>query len=222
MRGAAFPANVRDLKNRHRLLHSFPGVDNKPVRVSEPWHTSSSATKTHSGTRTILSGENALNELRAQRERTAADSRTCPYSQSTALIFPSRAGTPFSKTDVQREFGRVLKLPNLPRIRFHELRHTATRHVLNNHVPGLVVSRILGYPDSSVTLTIYAHTMIDTQDTGATIMDEIIAPIARSVPQLHPRAISCSSRRSPGRLEALSAPKYGQFKGGTAGKWVLL
>jgi integrase len=135
------------------------------------------APKTHSGTRTILLGENTLNELRAQRERTVAETKACEDWQSTDLIFPSSAGTPFSKTNVQRDFIRVLKLANVPRIRFHDPRHTAASLMLNHGVPALIVSKILGRANPSVTLMVYAHSMLEMQTMAASIMDEIMTPI---------------------------------------------
>ncbi len=60
--------------------------------------------------------------------------------------------------------------------------------MLNHGVPALVVSKILGHANASVTLTIYAHSTLDMQTQAARIMDEIVTPIAVSIPQLQPIA----------------------------------
>jgi integrase len=146
------------------------------------------APKTHSGTRAILLGESTLNKLRGQKSRTDAEAKGCAIWQENDLIFPSSVGTPFAKTDLQRDFWKLLEVAGLRRIRFHDLRHTAASLMLNHGVPALVVSKILGHANASITLTIYAHSALDMQTGAAGIMDEIVTPIAVSIPQLQPIA----------------------------------
>jgi integrase len=146
------------------------------------------APKTHSGTRAILLGESTLNELRGQKSRIDAEAKGCAIWQENDLIFPSSVGTPFAKTDLQRDFWKLLEVAGLRRIRFHDLRHTAASLMLNHGVPALVVSKILGHANASITLTIYAHSALDMQTGAAGIMDEIVTPIAVSIPQLQPIA----------------------------------
>ncbi len=147
--------------------------------------------KTLSGSRTILLNETTLNELREQQRRVGAEWAHGIWKRND-LIFPSSKGTPFAKTDVQRDFWELLKVANLPRIRFHDLRHTAASIMLNHGVPALVVSRILGHANASVTLTVYAHSNIDMQSQAARVMDELVTPIAVSMPQLQPIATNCN------------------------------
>ena len=52
---------------------------------------------------------------------------------------------------------RVLKRAGLPRIRFHDLRHTFASILINQDVPLLNVSTFLGHSDLSTTANIYAH-----------------------------------------------------------------
>ena len=70
----------------------------------------------------------------------------------------------------------------------HDLRHTAASLMLNHGVSALVVSKILGRLNPSVTLTIYAHSTLDMQSKAASIMDEIVTPIPVNILQLHPVA----------------------------------
>ncbi len=160
-----------------RQIQDIPGVGSV---AGEP--------KTHSGTRAILLGETTLNELRAQKSRVEAEARVCPNWHEGDLIFPSTYGTPFAKTDLQRDFWGLLKSAGVKRIRFHDLRHTAASLMLNHGVPPLVVSKILGHANASITLMIYAHSALEMQTQAAGIMDEIVTPIAVSIEQLHPIA----------------------------------
>jgi integrase len=148
--------------------------------------TSSGAPKTFAGTRTILLGEMSLNVLREQRQRLDEEKSKLGDSwKEKDLIFPSNIGTAFSVSNLRKDFNEVLQSANLPRIRFHDLRHTAASLMLNHGVPVLVVSKILGHSSPSVTLNIYAHSTLDMQSMAVSVMDKIISPIPVSIPQLH-------------------------------------
>jgi integrase len=86
----------------------------------------------------------------------------------------------------------VLKAANLLKIRFHDLRHTAASLMLNRGVPAVVVSKILGHSNPSVTLSIYAHATLDMQSMAASIMNEIVTPLPI---QLHPIAPAAKTAR---------------------------
>ena len=76
----------------------------------------------------------------------------------------------------------MLKAANLPNIRFHDLRHTAASLMLNNGIPALVVSKILGHSSPSITLGIYAHSTLEMQCMAVSIMDGIVTPIPVNLP----------------------------------------
>lgn len=58
---------------------------------------------------------------------------------------------------------RVLKRAWLPRIRFHDLRHTFATMALQNGVDVKTVSSMLGHYSAGFTLDTYAHVTKDTQ-----------------------------------------------------------
>ena len=58
---------------------------------------------------------------------------------------------------------RVLKRAGLPRIRFHDLRHTFATMALQNGVDVKTVSSMLGHYSAGFTLDTYAHVTKDTQ-----------------------------------------------------------
>ena len=74
-------------------------------------------------------------------------------------------------------------MKHVPRIRSHDLRHTAASLMLNHGIPVIVVSRRLGHSNASVTLNIYAHTTVDMQNEAAALMDELLTPIPVNLPQ---------------------------------------
>ncbi|HUI88659.1 MAG TPA: tyrosine-type recombinase/integrase [Anaerolineales bacterium] len=134
----------------------------------------------------ILLGETTINKLREQKNRIDEELKNGDKWRDQGLIFPSSVGTPLEQSHVHKDFVKVLAAANLPRIRFHDLRHTAASLLLDHHVPALVVSKILGHSNPSVPLSIYAHSTLDMQSAAGGIMDEIMTPIPVSIPQLHP------------------------------------
>ena len=120
--------------------------------------------------------------------------------QEHGLIFPSKVGTPLHPSNMRIDFNRVLEAAGIPRIRFHDLRHTAASLMLNHGVPVIVVSKILGHAKPSTTLDIYGHLIHEMQGEAARVMDELITPIrveiSSSVKQNLPK------ESEPGRLIA--------------------
>jgi len=80
----------------------------------------------------------------------------------------------------------VLQVAGLPKIRFHDLRHTAASLLLNNGQGAIAVSKLLGHSNPSVTLNIYAHVYNETMDEVARTMDRLVSPIAITLPENKP------------------------------------
>lgn len=76
------------------------------------------------------------------------------------LIFPSERGTPLDgRNMVRRYFEKALRNAGLPRIRFHDLRHTfATLLIAQGEHPKLI-SEQLGHASVQITLDRYGHLM---------------------------------------------------------------
>jgi integrase len=109
------------------------------------------------------------------------------------LIFSSKSGTPMDPSNLRLDFARVLRQAGLPKIRFHDLRHTAASLTLNHGIPVIVVSKILGHSKPSITMDIYGHLYNEMQDEAARLMDELVTPICT---QLHPKKESPLEERA--------------------------
>jgi integrase len=134
--------------------------------------------KTRSGRRSLQLGELTLQALRVHRERQEAEKkRAGQYWQEYGLIFPSDVGTPIDARNLLKNYKTLLERAGLPAIRFHDLRHTAASLMLTNHIPVLVVSKILGHAKPSTTLDLYGHLVADGQQQAARIIDELGTPI---------------------------------------------
>lgn len=150
-----------------RQLHHF---SKDKVVFSEP--------KTKAGRRIIYLGESILHELREHLERQSLEKVFAGNRwRDNNLVFPSTVGTPLFQRNLLRDFKMLLEKAGLPRIRFHDLRHSAATLMLNNNIPVNVVSRILGHSKPSITLDIYSHLIPYGQMEAARIMDTVGTPI---------------------------------------------
>jgi integrase len=66
-------------------------------------------------------------------------------------------GRPLDGSIVNHCFHRLLAKAGLPRIRVHDLRHTAATHLLTRGVHPKVVQDLLGHSTISLTLDTYRH-----------------------------------------------------------------
>lgn len=134
--------------------------------------------KTTSGRRMVSIGAGALDALRRQKERQAIERAVAGNRWNELdLIFPSTVGTPMDPHNLRKDFTTVLKQAGLPVIRFHDLRHTAASLMLNHGVPVLVVSKMLGHSNPSITLNTYAHLYHESQGQAARLMNELVSPV---------------------------------------------
>jgi integrase len=83
----------------------------------------------------------------------------CPANDLN-LIFPNEAGGPMNYSNkVQRYFLPALKAADLPRVRFHDLRHTNASLRLENVENIKYIQTQLGHANPTITLNVYAHLM---------------------------------------------------------------
>jgi len=64
---------------------------------------------------------------------------------------------PLDPAETTRRFHRLLQRAGLPRIRFHDLRHTTATLLLTNGVHPKVVASLLGHSTVQITLDTYSH-----------------------------------------------------------------
>ena len=123
-------------------------------------------------------GEASLHALRLHKERQQSRKAVAGERwQDYDLIFPSNKGTPLEPSNMRRDFNRVLEKAGLARIRFHDLRHTAASLMLNNGIPVIVASKVLGHSKPSTTMDIYGHLYNRMQDEVVRLMDDLVTPI---------------------------------------------
>jgi integrase len=131
--------------------------------------------KTDSGRRTIRLTRTATEALQSHRTRQLQERlRLGEAWEDRDLVFPSEVGTPLDGPNVLKTYYRVIKKAGLPRIRFHDLRHTAATLLLLQGVPAKVVSEMLGHANIAITLDLYSHVTPDMQEQAAAAMEDIL------------------------------------------------
>ena len=90
------------------------------------------------------------------------------------LVFTTKTGTPLDAGNLTRRFHRILAGAALPRIRFHDLRHSAATFLLAQGVSPRVVMETLGHSQISLTMNTYAHVLPAMQRDAAERMDALL------------------------------------------------
>ncbi len=173
----------RTIKIERQLVR--PNAENR-VEFTSP--------KTKFGRRTIDLGSNSMEMLRKHYDRQLGEHKKAGEKwKEYGLIFTNSFGGPIHYRNLLRNYKALLRDAGLPKIRFHDLRHTAASLMLNHNVPVIVVSRRLGHARPSITLDIYGHLIPSMQTAAAQLIDELVTPIelqnvAPGCTRLHPVA----------------------------------
>ena len=100
--------------------------------------------------------------------------------QEHGLLFTTSVGTPLDGSNVTHRMQRILRKADLPRQRFHDLRHSAASLLQVQGVNARVVMEILGHSQISLTLNTYSHVLPSLQRDAAALMDAILGDRAVS------------------------------------------
>ena len=92
-------------------------------------------------------------------------------SSLSDLVFPGRDGGYLTPSMVRRAFHRLCRAAGVPKIRFHDLRHTFASHMVMRGQPLNTVRDLLGHSDMKMTLR-YAHLAPSTRQAAVDCLDE--------------------------------------------------
>ena len=173
--GELFALQWSDIDWQQRQIHVRRNVhrvkeNGQPVLVF-------TSPKSEAGNRVISVGSGTLQMLQQQMgivagQRAVMGDRWQEYQ----LVFPSTIGTPRNPSNFLKLYREVLVAAGVPKITFHDLRHMAASIMLNNGVPTLVVSHMLGHASPSTTLNMYGHEFSLQEIQAAEMMDQVIPP----------------------------------------------
>jgi integrase len=157
-----------DLEGRSiRVTGSLQYVPGQGLRVSAP--------KTARSRRNVLISELAAGALRRHSDRQRLEQSLVDDWEDNGLVFPNRVGRAMYATNLlDRSFASLLERAGVPRIRFHDLRHTAATLLLGQGVHPKVVSEMLGHTNTSITLDLYSHATPTMQREAAGAFDRLL------------------------------------------------
>ncbi len=112
-----------------------------------------------------------------EKERELAGTRW----RDTDFVFTTKIGTPIEPRNVERAFAEILKAAGLPRVRIHDLRHTAATLLLAQGVHPRVVMELLGHSQIAITMNIYSHVVPALRKDAADQMEAILNPPEKPV-----------------------------------------
>lgn len=130
--------------------------------------------KTDYAARTLFLPAPALDALKRHRvaqlqERLLAGGRW----HDLDLIHASTIGTPVDPANLRKLHYQTLQNAGLPRITFHELRHTASTVLKDLDLPAATAQSILGHSDVHTTLQVYTHTNADALKDAANRLSDL-------------------------------------------------
>lgn len=133
--------------------------------------------KTSRSRRTLVLPALVVAGLREHRrrqleERIAAGPR---WRGTWGLVFTTPIGTPLDSRNVTKAFQTVLETAGLPRLRFHDLRHSCATLMLVQGINPRVVMATLGHSNITMTLGTYSHVLPSLQRDAADQMDAVLA-----------------------------------------------
>ncbi|MFI5271441.1 MAG: tyrosine-type recombinase/integrase [Ktedonobacterales bacterium] len=121
-----------------------------------------------------------MTALVAHRERQACEQAPAGAAwQDHDLAYPTESGTLLSADTVQYQFWAALKAAGLPKVGFHNLRHTCATLLLGQHVNPKIVSAMLGHATVAITLDIYSHVLPDMQQDATAVLDALLADLRK-------------------------------------------
>ncbi|HUY78384.1 MAG TPA: site-specific integrase [Ktedonobacterales bacterium] len=142
--------------------------------------------KTRSGRRYIPLNQTVMGALRAHRIRQEAQrqvAKSVSVWQEEDLVFTTAIGGPLRGNHIlQRQFEPLCRRLGLPRIRLHDLRHTAATLMLANHQPTEFVSKVLGHSTPSITSDIYLHVTTPMTYEAVSSLDQLFVDVSTAPP----------------------------------------
>lgn len=164
--------------------------------------------KTEAGRRSIRLDRITLTVLHAHRAAQASKrQRLGSGYQDHDLVFCRADGAPYDPDTISGQFERLVRRSRLPRIRFHDLRHTHATLLLEAHVDITVVSRRLGHANVQITADRYAHVTARLQYDAAERFSSLVdgAPVSPPMPPAIPDHVDPAG----GRHQRLDEPRRG-------------
>ena len=114
-------------------------------------------------------------ETQRTRQRFAKAAAGSAWQDRDGLVFTDAVGRPLRPEAVSRTFGKARDRAGVPRVRFHDLRHSAATALLSTGVPLAVISEWLGHAGIAITASTYAAVVPELLTEAADAMDRALS-----------------------------------------------
>lgn len=112
--------------------------------------------KTKKGTRSMVLPLQVMDELKRHRDCLYEDEARI-FNKRDDFLVRTRKGNMVNPRNFSREWYKLRDMSGLPKIRFHDLRHTHATILLQSGINVKAVQERLGHKKSEITLDIYSH-----------------------------------------------------------------
>lgn len=124
--------------------------------------------KTAHGRRVVRLQPQSVAALRRHRLRQTEDRLLVGAAwDNTDLVFTTATGGLLHPRNIVRAFDQAVERAGVPRIRIHDLRHTAATLALREGVHPKLVQEMLGHANVAITLDLYSHATDDMHQEAA-------------------------------------------------------
>jgi integrase len=113
-------------------------------------------------------------ETQRTRQRFAQNAAAAAWANRDGLVFTDSVGRPLRPEILSRAFQKARDAAGVPRVRFHDLRHSAATALLTAGVPLVVVSEWLGHSGVAITAASYAAVVPELLTEAAEAMDRAL------------------------------------------------
>ncbi len=94
--------------------------------------------------------------------------------QDNDLVMCTPSGRPINPSNVRRSLNNLIQKAAVPKIRFHDLRHTHATLLLAKGVNVKVIFERLGHSNFKITLDTYSHVLPTMQEDAVKKIEEIL------------------------------------------------
>ncbi|MGY3314661.1 integrase [Peribacillus simplex] len=134
-----------------------------------------SGAKNEASVRSIHIPSKLVDELRSHRKQVLEEKLLHGSNyHDLDLIICTKSGNPMIPRNFRKEFYNLTEKIGLPKIRFHDLRHTHATILIQQNVNVKLISERLGHADIETTLNTYSHVLPDMQRSVSDKLDKII------------------------------------------------
>jgi integrase len=125
----------------------------------------------------------AIGELRRLKQQQAEELLKLGVQQTADTLVCGRAdGQPHAPLSLTYEFARLMgRMKDLPRVRFHDLRHSHATQLLASGVHPKIAQERLGHSTISTTLDLYSHVSDTMQTEAAARLDAVFKSAKRDL-----------------------------------------